>query len=748
MNEIQQYLNHLGSPYDNFLFCAIKENRVRTLYGKYDAYYHLLQGLNDDGYGIHLCINKTLGSKRTKKDIKAIRAIWQEDDGNGKEFPLKPTMVVQSSKGKFHRYWRVHESTDFSLFSQIMEVMVIKYGSDTNAKDICRVLKIPGFYNPKYSPPFLVNIEEINDKIYSLEDFREFLPNVPNVDKPGRQHKSVEDILTSENYNGSLCKLSMSLLNYGMSKSDVEKVCKGIMQNVENKDERWHERYEHIERLVSDGAKKVDSEDAQPITVKDIKTVKHGGYPKFKRPPGMLGDVLDSVHQSMRYPSVEIATVTALHTVASFIGRQTSFNDLTATSRRVLLAKQGRGKDTASKYVSAVVQSLMLYDSPHFPRLPQASNFQGAGDYTNMRTLHQELTEFASRSLIISEAGQASKSLVGDRAGLKAYILQLIAKGKSSMLIPRGYAKNPANENLKPLFEINAIFLHESVPTPYLEVMQSDTAFESGEFARNEIVLVNPYIDMNNINYDATINLSEEIVHFFYVLANRCLQKGNQGHEKVNPVEELIAECDASVIKYLHELEFDVVKGRNDSVSNIIDAILARKIQKLSVICLILAAADSVDINNPSNVNLRITREHVEWGLHYLTEIEESLFNHLERGLLSGKLESTCTKILLQISTIFSTPYTMLSAPIQTSLNVTMWQQKVCSVKTFAMELGKLDEFTNFSNNACRGNTTAARDIVIKELEDSGRISKIRKEKALNKYGLNMTCFKIKEIYE
>jgi hypothetical protein len=67
-----------------------------------------LQRLNDQGAGIFVTANETDGKGRKSENIKRIRAVWQEDDaGFDGPFPLEPSMVVETSPGRFHRYWLV-----------------------------------------------------------------------------------------------------------------------------------------------------------------------------------------------------------------------------------------------------------------------------------------------------------------------------------------------------------------------------------------------------------------------------------------------------------------------------------------------------------------------------------------------------------------------------------------------------------------------------------------------------------------
>jgi len=109
--------------------------------------------------GVFVTVNETNLHGRKKTDITRVRAFWQEDDeGTGKDvLPIepKPSITVKSSPGRFHRYWLISDGRlpgYEAKFADLMSVMVSRYASDPNAKDISRVLRLPGFYHSKYNP--------------------------------------------------------------------------------------------------------------------------------------------------------------------------------------------------------------------------------------------------------------------------------------------------------------------------------------------------------------------------------------------------------------------------------------------------------------------------------------------------------------------------------------------------------------------------------------------------------------------
>src|SRR5262249_25146238 len=103
------------------------------------------------GAGVYVTVNETDLTGRKSENIRRVRVVWQEaDEGHGGPFPLDPSLVIESSPGHFHRYWLVSDiwpadEQGRADFAAVMERMVESYGSDKNAKDICRVLRVPGF---------------------------------------------------------------------------------------------------------------------------------------------------------------------------------------------------------------------------------------------------------------------------------------------------------------------------------------------------------------------------------------------------------------------------------------------------------------------------------------------------------------------------------------------------------------------------------------------------------------------------
>jgi hypothetical protein len=102
------------------------------------------------------------------------------------DFPIEPSLVVESSPGRFHRYWLLAEpwpadERGRADHAAVMERMIESYHSDPNAKDLCRVLRVPGFLNRKHGDPHQVGVVSSPGWRYSRA---EILTAFPPVQRP------------------------------------------------------------------------------------------------------------------------------------------------------------------------------------------------------------------------------------------------------------------------------------------------------------------------------------------------------------------------------------------------------------------------------------------------------------------------------------------------------------------------------------------------------------------------------------
>ncbi|KAB2919965.1 MAG: hypothetical protein F9K29_03660 [Hyphomicrobiaceae bacterium] len=112
-----------------------------------------LADLNVCGVGVFVTINATKGSGRRLANFDQPRALWAElDEARKADWPIEPSIVVETSPGKFHVYWLIDDDMPVETWRGCMSRIVDEYGADKNATDPVRVLRVPGFYHCKHKP--------------------------------------------------------------------------------------------------------------------------------------------------------------------------------------------------------------------------------------------------------------------------------------------------------------------------------------------------------------------------------------------------------------------------------------------------------------------------------------------------------------------------------------------------------------------------------------------------------------------
>ena len=87
-----------------------------------------------------------------------------------------PSVIVDSGGG-YHCYYYLSEpvildATTRPQMDSLQKRFVVMTGSDEGAKDLCRVLRIPGTFNSKYSPARMVEIVGGDNTQWDLADLR------------------------------------------------------------------------------------------------------------------------------------------------------------------------------------------------------------------------------------------------------------------------------------------------------------------------------------------------------------------------------------------------------------------------------------------------------------------------------------------------------------------------------------------------------------------------------------------------
>ena len=276
-------------------------------------------------------INDTDGNGRKASAVTRVRAVWQEDDdGYEGEFPLDPSLVVETSPGHFHRYWLVADDWPADVqgrndFAGVMARMVASYGSDKAAKDISRVLRVPGFLHRKNAAePYLVRIAGGNRRRYAHAQIMEaFTP--PEKTSGGNGHAGTGDseshaelvrqILTGENYHSALTSLAWRHIGAGMTAGQVVEQLRGLMLSIpeERHDERWRARFTEIPGLVSSAQEKRE----KPAHAQNA-NMKAWPFMESKAMHGIAGRIARLATENSEADPVAVVATTLAYAAAEF----------------------------------------------------------------------------------------------------------------------------------------------------------------------------------------------------------------------------------------------------------------------------------------------------------------------------------------------------------------------------------------------------------------------------------------------
>lgn len=136
---------------------------------------------NDDGANVYVSANPLLSGarKRTKESVASVRHLYLDidTDGDARLAALRasdrvpaPTAILSTSPGKYQVLWRV-AGFGFERQEQTLKLLAQTFGGDPACTDRNRVLRLPGFFNRKYSPAHVVAVEYPSDATYAPEDF-------------------------------------------------------------------------------------------------------------------------------------------------------------------------------------------------------------------------------------------------------------------------------------------------------------------------------------------------------------------------------------------------------------------------------------------------------------------------------------------------------------------------------------------------------------------------------------------------
>jgi hypothetical protein len=158
--------------------------RTAIIHGSLEKCWSDLVTFSARGCGIFVTINRTDLGGRAAANVTHIRSGFVDLDAGGSlpTFHRPPHIVVESSPGKWHVYWRVKDC-GLDQFEALQKRLLRHYGADPKITDRSRVLRLPGFPHQKAEPFFLTRLVEARDHdCYTVETLVDGLAEVSETE--------------------------------------------------------------------------------------------------------------------------------------------------------------------------------------------------------------------------------------------------------------------------------------------------------------------------------------------------------------------------------------------------------------------------------------------------------------------------------------------------------------------------------------------------------------------------------------
>jgi putative DNA primase/helicase len=161
LDQARRFLELLDSDADGFTFQTFDDSPLKrghlakVCHGSLEEEAARLAAWNAAGAGVFVTINATDGMGRKAANVVWVRALFCDLDGSPVEpvlqCCLRPHIVVESSPGRFHAYWRV-TGLPLDRFAPVQKALAARFGGDPSVHDLSRVMRLPGFWHQKGAP--------------------------------------------------------------------------------------------------------------------------------------------------------------------------------------------------------------------------------------------------------------------------------------------------------------------------------------------------------------------------------------------------------------------------------------------------------------------------------------------------------------------------------------------------------------------------------------------------------------------
>jgi hypothetical protein len=484
---------------------------------------------------------------------------------------------------------------------------------------------------------------------------------------------AIAKILKADNYHDSVNSLALRYANLGMDEREITSFMRGLFfASSEQGTSRWRDRFDDIPRAVKSAVsivqKEIIEEEAESLRIEEemerdtlsdrdpspweIQIYQaesnFDAYPEIEYPPGFMGEIARSVSNFMYYMSREICIETALHAVNVFAGNYYIFDNVPNHRKTILLADQGRGKNTVARFMDALLARMMTKNKMS----PVMEHFIGSSNHSSQRNLHLELQEFGTRSIITSEAGHVNLSKMGDRSNVTAYVNQILSCGPSYGHKPQRQNVVKGDETVRMIRHVCLSIIQESVPGRYMESISDLKEFEDGSMSRANLLFIKP-LQEGFTKQVPTNDVPPEVVDCCSQIANACIVRGNACNVPNAAVDTLNVSVTPKARALLCDLEAKIDKklvSKAVRADTFLQSQLVRKLIKVKAVARLLAVAD--------NPLVPVVQEsHVQWAIDRQDQLDQALIDQRVSGHLSEVEDQLMVECARTLRLLMSSAY-------------------------------------------------------------------------------------------
>lgn len=209
---------------------------------------------NHEGESLYFCPLPFTIKRRSKAHVRGSRFLWADID-DGDPHLIEPSILWESSPGRFQGLWRVAEWLDPESAAQQSRDLAYYIGADRGGWDLTQVLRIPGTRNYKYPDAPEVKLVHWTDKVLRsppqrvLDRWRKTIPR--------KLLKIIEGPATVGKRSDMLWYLEHELCDLGIPLKDVISILRESDWNKYRGRDDEEERFRaEMEKIAGDRAEK------------------------------------------------------------------------------------------------------------------------------------------------------------------------------------------------------------------------------------------------------------------------------------------------------------------------------------------------------------------------------------------------------------------------------------------------------------------------------------------------------------